>query len=850
MTRLHPFAALLLALLLVGCGGGGGSGDDETGDGGTSSGDTSSTSAPEIAGRSIDYARSGKVYEFTPTVTNPDNQSLRFEIRNKPAWAEFDETTGSLRGTPDDSTVGRYEDIVISVSDGTNTVSLPPFSLKVMYGEVGRGNIEIVPGAITTDTGDGFDIVGDAKIAVGNLVTELKNSDLQFTFDEEGNLLDLVGDTDLPPQITENLSVNAGARADVGLFTGAEINASMTFGPDTAPGILLREEFRYLVYFLDTSVELVFHGLATDVVVPLAGSTTLIITDPTDPMFYYFGEIAGFAAGYGKSINGNIPYEPMFDPAGPVAFDQLEPFYGTDVLKGTFPITAYRIFDLLELSGLAICSPPQLLDCDKPSPSGLVLSLANALLLQGGIDPEQQFKVGVNGSAQIAFRVLGVDLFTYHLGEVAAQIDVGTVRQKLAIQGVVDPDQSDSPAWIPIKPVPDPGVVMVGNLFADVDAATGDGDFGITLYGEFPSSYPAATITGSIDINAAGLQFRGTVPDPVNPITVTASADADEFTAGIDFGYDFGDNIDAVVNDGINRGLDRYDQVAQDLEDAIGAYELAFNLDGFRENIPALVDTTIQNLQNQDIPEQVRSTVRSRVLSGLDNATYSYTIDPCIFPIPSCPQTITLDADDYVNETSIANNAANDARDSAQANINNLIADLNELKAQAEEVQDGPTFRTALKTALETVAAKQMIEVSVPRVRVTVDFTVVERTFTVFSATTFEYTAFDDTTKTNLETAAANVENIDPAQTFMFDTQAIFDQLPTRDELNQVAQDVNNGIVEPPVVNGGGYTVERSGAQSAYVLLGDDRIEIEFNPLDPAAALEGVGDAITDYLSP
>ena len=110
------------------------------------------------------------------------------------------------------------------------------------------------------------------------------------------------------------------------------------------------------------------------------------------------------------------------------------------------------------------------------------------------------------------------------------------------------------------------------------------------------------------------------------------------------------------------------------------------------------------------------------------------------------------------------------------------------------------------------------------------------------------YTVFDATTKSNLQTAAANVDNIDPAQTFMVNTRQIFDQLPSKDELNQLAQDVNNGIVEPPVVSGGGYTVARGGAQSAYVLLGDEQVEIAFNPLDPAAAIEGVGDVVADFL--
>ena len=42
--------------------------------------------------------------------------------------------------------------------------------------------------------------------------------------------------------------------------------------------------------------------------------------------------------------------------------------------------------------------------------------------------------------------------------------------------------------------------------------------------------------------------------------------------------------------------------------------------------------------------------------------------------------------------------------------------------------------------------------------------------------------------------------------------------------------------------------VARGGAQSAYVLLGEEQIEIGFNPLDPAAAIEGVGDVVADFL--
>jgi hypothetical protein len=434
-------------------------------------------------------------------------------------------------------------------------------------------------------------------------------------------------------------------------------------------------------------------------------------------------------------------------------------------------------------------------------------------------------------------------LFEYHLFDMASQIDVGTDREHLAIQGVIDPDQSDSPAWIPIKPVPDPGVVMVGNLFADVDTMTGDGDFGISLYGEFPSTFPAATISGSIDINPQGLQFRGTVPDPDNPITVTATADKDQFSAGIEFGYDFSGNIDAVVDGGINRALDEVDQVTQDLQDAIGAYDLAFSLDGFRSQIPALVDTAINTLNG--VPDKVHKTVYDNTLNGINSKSYTY--NPCS-PITDC--SITLYASDFVNETKIAGDAATDAKNTAQGIVDDRIAELNELKTQAQETEDGPVFRAALKSALLTVAGHDKISIAVPKQTITVDYVVTSKTYTVYSATTLTYTVLDSTTKSNLQTAAANVDNIDPAQTFMFNTQQIFDALPTKSTLNQVAQDVNDGIIEPPVVKGGGYTVTRAGAQSAYVLLNDDRIDISFNPLDPAAAIAGIGDAIVDYMTP
>jgi len=69
------------------------------------------------------------LYQFLPTVNNRNYDILTFSIQNKPTWAEFNTTTGLLGGRPSDE--GNYTNIIISVSDGTDTTSLDPFYIEV-----------------------------------------------------------------------------------------------------------------------------------------------------------------------------------------------------------------------------------------------------------------------------------------------------------------------------------------------------------------------------------------------------------------------------------------------------------------------------------------------------------------------------------------------------------------------------------------------------------------------------------------------------------------------------------------------------------------------------------------------
>ncbi len=88
--------------------------------------------APSISGTPATTVISGQSYVFQPTASDPNGDSVTFSISNPPAWASFNPMTGRLSGAPFDNDVGTYADIVISVSDGLLTSSLPPFTIDVV----------------------------------------------------------------------------------------------------------------------------------------------------------------------------------------------------------------------------------------------------------------------------------------------------------------------------------------------------------------------------------------------------------------------------------------------------------------------------------------------------------------------------------------------------------------------------------------------------------------------------------------------------------------------------------------------------------------------------------------------
>lgn len=90
-----------------------------------------SNRAPTIGGTPGLSVTAGVAYSFTPSASDADNNPLSYSIANKPVWASFSTSSGRLNGTPATTNVGTYANIVINVSDGRASTSLPAFAINV-----------------------------------------------------------------------------------------------------------------------------------------------------------------------------------------------------------------------------------------------------------------------------------------------------------------------------------------------------------------------------------------------------------------------------------------------------------------------------------------------------------------------------------------------------------------------------------------------------------------------------------------------------------------------------------------------------------------------------------------------
>jgi hypothetical protein len=180
----------LVCMAMAGCGGGSDSTSPETSQNGSVPVQTAATSgtpatpapppapAPPgsgtnspatISGTPGTQAQAGQAYSFTPTVTGSVGTAVTFSVQNKPTWASFNTSSGQLSGTPTNAQAGSYANIVISMSDGTSSQALAPFSITVtaQTASTGTATLSWVAPAKNTDGSPVTNLAG-FKIDYGN----------------------------------------------------------------------------------------------------------------------------------------------------------------------------------------------------------------------------------------------------------------------------------------------------------------------------------------------------------------------------------------------------------------------------------------------------------------------------------------------------------------------------------------------------------------------------------------------------------------------------------------------------------------------------------------------------------
>lgn len=87
---------------------------------------------PTLSGTPPDQVAAGYRYNFTPSASDPDGDTVSFGIHGRPSWASFNSANGQLGGEPGPGDVGTYDNIRIVATDGEDSAELPSFAIEVV----------------------------------------------------------------------------------------------------------------------------------------------------------------------------------------------------------------------------------------------------------------------------------------------------------------------------------------------------------------------------------------------------------------------------------------------------------------------------------------------------------------------------------------------------------------------------------------------------------------------------------------------------------------------------------------------------------------------------------------------
>ncbi|NGX17679.1 hypothetical protein G6032_15090 [Wenzhouxiangella sp. XN24] len=736
----------------------------------------------------------GEAFTFTPGASDPEGDALQFSILNLPGWANFNAQTGELSGLPLQNDVGSFDDILISVSDGTLSDSLPGFSLAVVPAALKQAAFS--PEGVVEPNADGYRSIGPLALNLGTFVQRFENADLLLEFNANDDLVGLLGEGDVPELLSDFLAVQGNARAIIGVTSGRDLNAD----PDL--GIRLVDDNQYFVYRVASNLTLSIgdrrNPAATRTVTlePPLGGEIILIVDPLDPLQYYFGSqpLLG-SLGVGESRRGLIPFVPQ------LPYPALDTFNGHQLLLGSTSLGT-RVFDFFEISGSRVVRNPQFQDIDWDAP----------------FDSAVEFRAGLNGDASFALAALGVGVFSFDLAETSATLDVGFDRQSMAMQTVIEPDVSWVPDWFPIVPQTE----ITGEWLIN-----GDGDFEVELRGGYRSTLPPIQMSGSMRIDKEAVTLTARPGGPDSDLSLVAEFGNQSVTARIDVNTDFAGGIGNAVSDALDRELQALEESVQALENAIADYEFEVSLGGLRSSLPGITDTAVGVINA--IPGRVRDSVDSGTVSALRNACF-----------------LGVCASSFVNETAIGDRVGGHARAIANDAIVPYREAMEELKRQAQEGDDD-ALRAALKTALLEVYDRRTFSLRLLYTEVLdFGFGIGERRITLYDRT-FTRQVIPADTANQIRDAADNVDRLPQASARVVSGQAVVDSFRPREVIRGVKEEVDSGLADIPSFDGMGYRISL-GALTMFIVLNQEEVGVSFNVLDAGEALVGIGEAIADGL--
>jgi hypothetical protein len=240
---------------------------------------------PTITGAPPTAASAGSAYSFTPSANDPDRDTLGFTIQNRPSWAAFDTATGRLSGTPGASVSGTFSNIVINVSDGRLSASLPAFTITVSDAGNHAPTISGSPASIAS-AGAAYNFQPSATDSDGDTLTySIQNAPSWATFNAAtGRLSGTPATANAGTYSNISIAVSDGAvSASLPAFAitvsqGANGSAMLSWTPPTqnTDGSSLSNLAGYRVVYgrsstnLDQTVQIANAGIATYTVTGLA----------------------------------------------------------------------------------------------------------------------------------------------------------------------------------------------------------------------------------------------------------------------------------------------------------------------------------------------------------------------------------------------------------------------------------------------------------------------------------------------------------------------------------------------------------------------------------------------------